>query len=143
MLDLYSILQCEFDAPFEELKRNYRRLILVYHPDKTQEDDKTSEQKKDLFYHRIDQAWSILRDTESRAEYNALWTQYKLAQDWPIQETVHFIEFDKYESESSEFEYICRCGGKFILDQLQRDLGVDIVCCDTCSLSIKVCYTNE
>jgi len=33
-MDLYQVLEVPKDAPAEEIKKSYRRLALLYHPDK-------------------------------------------------------------------------------------------------------------
>lgn len=42
-----------------------------------------------------------------------------------------------------EYHYECRCGGTYILTQLDIELKFDIVCCDTCSLAISVVYNDD
>ena len=178
MLNLYEVLGCVFDAPHEQLKCSYRKLVLKYHPDKQKQMEESSSYiTSDAFprivdgeptdthflnrsadsqnaFHLIENAWSVLRDSETRAEYNATWTQYCLAQQWPIQETIHFSEFDATQgddvSEVNEmdrnyFTYVtdCRCGGIYSIQGWQKSLKMDIVCCDSCSLSIRVLYEED
>jgi len=40
------------------------------------------------------------------------------------------------------YTYTCRCGGSYILTEVDVKLKFDIVCCDSCSLSIQVTYDS-
>lgn len=41
------------------------------------------------------------------------------------------------------YRYDCRCGGSYVLTDVDVQLRFDIVCCDTCSLSVQVIYDTE
>lgn len=45
--------------------------------------------------------------------------------------------------EKKIYTYTCRCGGQYVLTGVDVKLKFDIVCCDTCSLSVKVIYPND
>lgn len=45
--------------------------------------------------------------------------------------------------EDSVFVYSCRCGGSYVLTGVDVKLKFDIVCCDTCSLSVQVIYSDD
>jgi DnaJ-class molecular chaperone len=217
-----------------ELKKAYQALALKYHPDKA-----TSSASNQETFIKINHAWTILRDHRLREQYDVKWKERCLAQTYPIQDTVHFEEFEKDEeydvengetttssldnshnkaclgkesdcektflvkgdncgetcltkgtgdvpifdinngigqvqdvcaenttkgenevnltvenetgkSESSPlanenvvYTYECRCGGNYILTGVDVKLKFDIVCCDTCSLSIQVIYNED
>lgn len=40
------------------------------------------------------------------------------------------------------YAYSCRCGGSYTLTDFDVKLKFDIVCCDTCSLSVQVIYND-
>lgn len=40
------------------------------------------------------------------------------------------------------YAYSCRCGGSYVLTDVDVKLKFDIVCCDTCSLSVQVIYND-
>ena len=61
--NLYSILESEVDATSEEIKKNYRKLCLRFHPDKTASGDQTQ-------FVKINKAYKILSDPELRATYD-------------------------------------------------------------------------
>lgn len=48
-----------------------------------------------------------------------------------------------YHTPEKMYSFTCRCGGSYILTEIDVKLKFDIVCCDTCSLSIEVVYNNE
>ncbi|GFO26144.1 Dnaj-like protein subfamily c member 24 [Plakobranchus ocellatus] len=91
---------------------------------------------------KIDKAWKILGDPQLRAAYDIKWHDRCLAQEYPIQDTVHFKEFS-FDSEEEMFMYPCRCGSDFVLTEFESQLFYDIVCCDTCSFAVKVCYDGS
>ncbi|KAH3891496.1 hypothetical protein DPMN_015600 [Dreissena polymorpha] len=41
------------------------------------------------------------------------------------------------------FTFPCRCGGSYILTSVDVKLKFDIVCCDSCSLTVEVNYNDE
>lgn len=50
---------------------------------------------------------------------------------------------DENFSLDTVYVYTCRCGGNYMLTQVDVRLKFDIVCCDSCSLSVKVIYTEN
>lgn len=60
--DLYKILNISENAPFEEIKKSYRKLSLTHHPDKNGGED--------VIFKKISNAYSILSDPEKRQEYD-------------------------------------------------------------------------
>ncbi|KAJ8317780.1 hypothetical protein KUTeg_004667 [Tegillarca granosa] len=81
-----------------------------------------------------------------RKEYDIRWKQRCLAQDWPIQEEVNFSAFEldghagngPCTEDSNMYTYHCRCGGEFSLTKTDVTLKFDIICCNTCSLAVKL-----
>ncbi|KAI3629928.1 hypothetical protein MIR68_011363 [Amoeboaphelidium protococcarum] len=63
-LELYEILQCECDASADELKRQYRRLALQYHPDKNQSAEAGAQ------FQKINAAWDVLGNEKLRRIYD-------------------------------------------------------------------------
>ena len=72
--DYYAVLECEPSAERDVVKKNYRRLILDWHPDKRPESP-TKEGSK--MFQLINDAWDVLKSTEKRTEYTKLWREYK------------------------------------------------------------------
>lgn len=212
MENLYKILQCSETASMQELKKAYQALALKHHPDKAA----SCTSSQDTFI-RINHAWTILRDPRLRNQYDVKWKERCLAQSYPIQDTVHFDEFEEefdadnienkmsvsdngddktmggncdkthlikgdnidvmddkiterlekvcvenitkgdsasgntgeipesspLDDENIFYTYECRCGGNYVLTGVDVKLKFDIVCCDTCSLSIQVIYEDD
>jgi curved DNA-binding protein CbpA len=65
MDDLYGILELERGASLEQIKANYRRLAMRWHPDRNGGSVEAEEKFK-----RISEAWSVLSDEGSRREYD-------------------------------------------------------------------------
>ena len=63
--DYYETLGVSRNASEEEIKKNYRRLAMKYHPDRTQ-NDKSAEEK----FKQIKEAYEILSDGRRRAAYD-------------------------------------------------------------------------
>ena len=68
--DLYKILELDRNATEKQIKANYKRLALKYHPDrqanKTDAEKKEAEEK----FKEISWAYSILSDPEKKQRYD-------------------------------------------------------------------------
>ena len=138
MENLYEILECSPMSTTEELRKSYISLAKRFHPDKLSASEDTGADSNQDFI-KIDKAWKILKDPELRSEFDAKWQERLVSQDLPIQDTVPFEEFD-FVSEEDIFVYPCRCGSDYVLSQTDVTLNFDIVCCESCSLTIRVEY---
>ncbi len=67
MKDYYRILDIQFNAHSEDIKRAYRKLALKYHPD--QNHNASAEEK----FIEIREAYEMLRDEQKRKLYNAMY----------------------------------------------------------------------
>jgi molecular chaperone DnaJ len=65
--DYYDVLGVDQDASAEEIKKAYRRLARENHPD-ANPDDSSAEQR----FKEVGQAYSVIGDAETRAEYDEL-----------------------------------------------------------------------
>mmetsp|Transcript_63012 Transcript_63012/g.132990 ORF Transcript_63012/g.132990 Transcript_63012/m.132990 type:complete len:985 (+) Transcript_63012:169-3123(+) len=65
--DLYDLLEIEAGCSAEDLKKSYRKLVLVHHPDKMT--DPTEAQKKHFLL--IQEAYDIVSDPEKRRRYES------------------------------------------------------------------------
>jgi molecular chaperone DnaJ len=61
MKNYYEILGIEENSPKEEIKKAYRRLAIIHHPDKGGDENKFKE---------INEAYDVLGDEQKRAQYN-------------------------------------------------------------------------
>jgi DnaJ family protein C protein 9 len=69
-VDLYSVLSAGRDAKVEEIKKAYRRLALIYHPDKHAS---ATEDVRDSASHKFQQigfAYAVLSDEKRRSRYD-------------------------------------------------------------------------
>jgi len=64
--DYYSLLQVSPTAKTQEIKKNFRKLAMKYHPDKNK-DEKAQE-----IFQELSEAYSILSDSEKRKDYDEL-----------------------------------------------------------------------
>ena len=63
--DYYKILGVEKDAGENEIKKAYRKLAIVHHPDKNPDDEEAADRFKD-----IGEAYETLSDSQKRARYD-------------------------------------------------------------------------
>lgn len=63
----YSILEVSQTASLEEIKKSFRRLSLIYHPDKNK-----NNQEATLKFQKIREAYEVLSDPEKRKEYDMI-----------------------------------------------------------------------
>lgn len=66
-LDYYQLLEVAEDATPEEIKRSFRQLALVHHPDKNRDDVEGATQR----FASLQQAYEVLSDEQERAWYDS------------------------------------------------------------------------
>jgi len=64
MPDYYTLLEVSPKATTAEIKRSYRRLARMHHPD-------LNRQARDIHIKRLNEAYEVLRDPLKRAKYDA------------------------------------------------------------------------
>ncbi|MGR8929495.1 MAG: DnaJ C-terminal domain-containing protein [Gammaproteobacteria bacterium] len=74
--DYYQILGINRNASLEEIKKAFRKLARKYHPDVSKEPDAESRMKE------INEAYTVLSDTEKRAAYDQLGKGYRSGQEF-------------------------------------------------------------
>ena len=70
--DYYELLGVARDAKQADIKRAYRKLARKYHPDISKEADAEAKFKE------VGEAYEVLKDTEKRAAYDQLGSQWNL-----------------------------------------------------------------
>ncbi|CAH1989747.1 unnamed protein product [Acanthoscelides obtectus] len=61
-LNPFEVLQVEPETPLEEIKKKYRRLSILVHPDKNQDDAERAQQA----FEAVNKAWKALENEDSR-----------------------------------------------------------------------------
>ncbi len=115
-------------------------------------------------FHKITQAYSTLSDTKKKLDYDSLlngqtWTWLHVrcsivtlpacicpaklvTQKWPVSDVVDLDDMT-FESSTGRYWFPCRCGGQYEVGEEELGEGVGLVCCSTCSLSIRITYQEE
>ena len=127
--DYYQTLHCDRTASDEVLKKSYQQLALSYHPDKG---GCGNEEK----FHKIQKAWSILRDSQTRKQYDAMLACYE-SDDLLLFNTITLSDM-KLDSTENVYCYECRCSGIYFLDACELYTPQVIINCNECSFSILV-----
>ncbi|XP_058764816.1 uncharacterized protein LOC131638280 isoform X1 [Vicia villosa] len=63
--DYYKVLEIDYDATDEDIRLNYRRLALKWHPDKHIDDTSVTAQ-----FQQINEAYTVLSDPVKRLDYD-------------------------------------------------------------------------
>ena len=74
--DYYKIMGLTREATQDEIKRSYRKLARKYHPDVSKEADAEARFKE------LGEAYEVLKDTEKRAVYDQLGSNFKGGQEF-------------------------------------------------------------
>ncbi|XP_072307583.1 dnaJ homolog subfamily C member 11-like [Eucyclogobius newberryi] len=82
--DYYSLLNVGKEATLEELKASYRRLCMLYHPDKHR-DAELKRQAEQLF-NQVQQAFTVLSDDHARAIYDLFGKKGLEVDGWEVVE---------------------------------------------------------
>ncbi|KAH9484290.1 putative J domain-containing protein [Psilocybe cubensis] len=70
-VDLYAVLSLEKDATIEAIKKAYRRLALVYHPDKHASATEEAKENASKRFQQIGFAYAVLSDNKRKARYDS------------------------------------------------------------------------
>ncbi|XP_028395988.1 dnaJ homolog subfamily C member 24-like [Dendronephthya gigantea] len=141
--NFYEVLGVDPDATQNEIKKMYQALVLKYHPDKYDVANITctSDEAKDYFY-LIDKAWKTLNDPKSRIEYDEMLRDEKLDQDFPVNAEVKLSEME-FDEEYEHYTWPCRCSGSYEFTNENLYKEENIICCTTCSLTIRVLHNSQ
>lgn len=139
MKDYYKILELEFDASLEQIKRQRRFLLHAFHSDKFPSPD--HKESADNKVKEINEAYSVLSNTEERRKYDAEWINHfeKGAGASPIRptppkpevipKTLDFGKLYKGQTKTKTFRVYNRGGDpkykpKFVFDEDIFSLGM-------------------
>ncbi len=70
-VDLYAVLGLESTATDEEIKKVYRKLALIHHPDKHVSSTEDAKQAASRKFQQVGFAYAVLSDKKRRAKYDA------------------------------------------------------------------------
>lgn len=70
-VDLYAVLSLKKDASPDSIKKSYRKLALLYHPDKHTTSSKKVQEDASTKFQQVGFAYSILSDEKRRARYDS------------------------------------------------------------------------
>ena len=133
MKNYYEILNVDSTCNIKEIKRNYLKLVQLYHP------DKNNNQSKDLFL-EIQTAFEHLNNIENRKEYDLKLlndTKNKELLDGKISDLIDINDME-YNDSLDEFNYQCRCSDYYTIKVDELKNGYNILNCNGCSLIIKI-----
>ncbi|KAK4054303.1 hypothetical protein OIO90_003536 [Microbotryomycetes sp. JL221] len=159
--DYYTLLGCNPSTSRDELKQAYRRLVMLWHPDKQQQQQQhthptldidggddlvTSDQDETAraVVARLNEAWSVLRDDVKRQRYDNQLRQTRAvhrASTVSVGLTVDLEDmtpmYDKPDDEyPTSYQHACRCGSLYLItdQQLQQTTDSNIVVqCQGCT----------
>ena len=65
-----------------------------------------------------------------------------MTQKWAVSAVVDLDEMT-LDPNTDCYTFPCRCGGAFVVGEVELEEGVELVCCNTCSLSIRITYQQQ
>ncbi|KAL3230208.1 hypothetical protein RNJ44_01571 [Nakaseomyces bracarensis] len=156
----YEVLSLKVDATSDEVKRNYRELLLLLHPDKHKTTVPTNPDlkvRKNVSINQIQEAYRVLSDEKLRTRYNKeLNESNKRAGFHNFGDGLDEYNLDDFEFDEDKCAYSmvcprCRASGGFhltedALDDYVQDGPTDsenneyqvLTQCTACSLWLKI-----
>ncbi|XP_041063123.1 dnaJ homolog subfamily C member 11 isoform X3 [Carcharodon carcharias] len=103
--DFYALLNVRREATQDELKAAYRRLCMLYHPDKHRDPD--LKQQAETLFNLVHQAYEVLSDPQSRAIYDIYGKKGLEMEGWEVVERKKAAaeireEFERLQREREE-----------------------------------------
>ena len=139
-LNYYDVLGVSDTASHEEVRAAYRVALLRTHPDKGSDADVSGAESRAAFL-QVQEAWRVLGDPQLRYAYD----ERRMREE--DDDDSDFVNFeatlsDMQACEGGQYEYACRCGDAFALEQSDlpslRAEGALLLQCPSCSLVLKV-----
>ncbi len=136
MIDYYHVLNCKSDSSLEEIRKNYKKLALQFHPDKSDNCDSQE-------FLLIQEAWNVLSDEEKRREFDAeIKSQYSLSTGAILYDTLKISELSSHPS--GDRYCVCRCGEYYYVNNEEVKLVHTFqnlyVPCTGCSLTVQITF---
>lgn len=121
-MNLYDILGVSWKCSSEELRHQYHRLLLEYHPDKT---INSTDSKRQNRFEEIKNAYQILSNIDLRRKYDQEQERLRL----------HSLPHTNLDLNQFEDEFFCRCG---TILNIEKDNSLNILECPNCSTLIEI-----
>lgn len=102
MADHYEVLQVSKEDPYEVVKASYHRLALLNHP------DKTSREGAAEVFRQVNEAWSVLGDAVSRAEYDRV-----ISEEEQVGANAESVLLSEFGHADDVYRKTCRCGNTY------------------------------
>ena len=128
----YDVLNASPSSTLEEIRACYRAALLSVHPDKLGSQNSynpgsgfvDADGQDASGYLRVQEAWNVLRDADSRARYDASVKSLRVGVGGKreaavvVGEEVVLEDMEECESEAGDLEYWypCRCSDFFLVD---------------------------
>ncbi|MFT4570111.1 MAG: curved DNA-binding protein [Hyphomicrobiaceae bacterium] len=80
--DYYEILGVARDAEGAAVKKAYRKLALVWHPDRHQDAESSAQEEAEAKFKRISEAYEVLSDPEKRSRYDRFGENWRQGEDF-------------------------------------------------------------
>lgn len=98
-LNPFEVLQIEPEAAVEQIKKRYRQLSILVHPDKNQDDKERAEKAFEI----INRAWKILENDLTRKKCLDVYEEAKERTDHMVRSSVNINMFNLYSVFASPF----------------------------------------
>ena len=66
-------------------------------------------------------------------------TAAQITQKWPLSDTVD-LDTMTFDPASKVYSLSCRCGGCYLISESDMEDGVEVSCCTSCTLCVRVLY---
>ena len=145
-LDLYAVLGVDGDARPEDIRKAYRDMVRLVHPDKlpNARGDQHAVVSAGKFLD-VQRAWQVLSDPGQKNRYDAWRAKQRvvlLMSEEGLGNHVHeelLLSELEYDEEEYAHVYLCRCGETVYIDEDDFENRSDaVVTCGSCSLRYSV-----
>jgi WD40 repeat protein len=112
----YAILGLKPNALPDEVKKAYRQLVKLWHPDRFPNGSKQQEEAEEKF-RQIHQAYQVLKDYQPQADVSATVTEVSFTKTSPelyYQEGIRYAEKELYEEAIEEFSLAIRLNPDYL-----------------------------
>lgn len=144
MENYYQLFNLSNYSTLDEIKSQYQQMIKLHHPDKLHSTDPVANKNSAETFLKLNEAWKVLKNVNSKADYDAKLKQFESENDFAINEVVSIDQFER-SNKNCELDclvYFCRCGGNYELLNRDADDTSIIIGCSNCSLFIQVLFGN-